>query len=269
MDTNISIFGFNISKLPVDTIVNNSLEGSKLSVVNTINPHSYIETKSDRSFYDALQDSDVLIPDGSGIVLAAKIVNKVEIGKIAGTDLFYESMKQLNTRKGKVFFLGSSGNVLNAISEKGNKEFPNLSIQTLSPPYKAKFEQSDVDSFIKAINIFKPDVLFIGLTAPKQEKLIHQIKSKIDVKMVSGIGAVFDFYAGTVIRPHPFWLKLHLEWLVRLIGEPKRLWRRNFVSTPLFLLEIFLTKLGVKKFPIQNIKAVENTEGIVSANHTR
>ncbi|MFT5708738.1 MAG: N-acetylglucosaminyldiphosphoundecaprenol N-acetyl-beta-D-mannosaminyltransferase [Oceanospirillaceae bacterium] len=248
MNNNIAIFGFNVSNLSVDTIVKNALENNKLSVVNTINPHSYIETKSDSGFYDALQDSDILIPDGSGIVLAAKMVNKVKIGKIAGTDLFYESMKQLNTTNGKVFFLGSSDNVLKAMTEKGNNEFPNVSVQTLSPPYKAKFDQSDIDSFIKAINTFKPDVLFVGLTAPKQEKLIHQIKSQIDVKMVSGIGAVFDFYAGAVIRPHPFWLKLHLEWLVRLIGEPKRLWRRNFVSTPLFLLEIFLTKLGLKKF---------------------
>jgi len=248
MNDNIPVFGFNVSSLPVETIVKGALDGSKLSVVNTINPHSYIEAKSDSCFYDALQDSDVLIPDGSGIVLAAKMVNQVKIDKIAGTDLFYESMKQLSARKGRVFFLGSSDNVLNVILEKGSKEFPNVSIQTLSPPYKEKFNQNDIDSFIEAINIFKPDVLFVGLTAPKQEKLIHQIKSKVDVKMVSGIGAVFDFYAETVIRPHPFWLKLHLEWLVRLIGEPKRLWRRNFVSTPLFLLEIFLTKLGLKRF---------------------
>ena len=248
MDTNISIFGFNVSKLPVETIVNNALEGNKLSVVNTINPHSYIEAKSDSGFYAALQDSDVLIPDGSGIVLASKVVNKVKINKIAGTDLFYEAMKQVSVCNGKVFFLGSSDNVLRVISEKGSKEFPNVTIQTLSPPYKESFDQSDIDFFIEAINMFNPDVLFVGLTAPKQEKLIHQIKPQIDVKMVSGIGAVFDFYADAVIRPHPFWLKLHLEWLVRLIGEPKRLWRRNFVSSPLFLLEIFLTKLGLKKF---------------------
>jgi len=248
MNTNIEVFGFNISNLSVDNIVKDALDGSKLSVVNTINPHSYIETKSDSSFYDALQDSDVLIPDGSGIILAARMVNQVKIGKVAGADLFYESMKQLSTRKGKVFFLGSSDNVLNLMSEKGYEEYPNVSVQTLSPPYKEKFDQSDIDSFIKAINTFKPDVLFVGLTAPKQEKLIHQIKSKIDVKMVSGIGAVFDFYAGVVIRPHPFWLRLHLEWLIRLIGEPKRLWRRNFFSTPLFLFEIFLTKLGLKEF---------------------
>lgn len=248
MNSNISILGFKVSSLSINTIVTNALENNTISVVNTINPHSYIESKTDRDFHNALQDSDVLIPDGSGVVLAAKVVNKVEIGKIAGTDLFYESMKQLSTWKGKVFFLGSSDNVLKAMSEKAMREFPNVSVQTLSPPYKEKFNQADINSFVAEINNFKPDVLFVGLTAPKQEKLIHQIKSQIDVKMVSGIGAVFDFYAGAVIRPHPFWLKLHLEWLVRLIGEPKRLWRRNFISTPLFLLEIFLTKLGLKKF---------------------
>jgi len=248
MNVSVPIFGFNVSNLSVGTIVSDALDGSKLSVVNTINPHSYIETKRDSIFYAALQDSDVLIPDGSGIVLAARMINKVKIGKISGSDLFYESMGQLSARKGKAFFLGSSNSVLNAISDKGSKEFRDVSIRTLSPSFKEKFVQSDVDSFIQAINTFKPDILFVGLTAPKQEKLIHQIKSQIDVKMVSGIGAVFDFYAGTVVRPHPLFLKLHLEWLIRWFGEPKRLFRRNFISSPLFIFEIFLTKLGLKKF---------------------
>lgn len=243
----ISILGFDLSYESVAVIVRSLLDDDNISVVNSLNQHSYIEAKKDKIFHDALQDSDILIPDGSGIVLAAKIINKVSISKISGYDLFYESMMQLNCQNGRVFFLGSSQRVLDIISEKGAQEFPNLKIKTLSPPFKEKFDNCDIDFFVKSINSFNPDVLFVGLTAPKQEKLIHQIKSQVRVKMVSGIGAVFDFYAGTIVRPNSIWIKLHLEWLIRFIREPKRLWRRTFVSAPLFIFEILLWKLRIKK----------------------
>ncbi|MGI2109492.1 WecB/TagA/CpsF family glycosyltransferase [Shewanella frigidimarina] len=244
----IRIFGFNVSRKPVRQIVTDAIIHTQVSVVNTINPHSYIETKSDLVFRNALLESDVLIPDGSGIVLASKLINKMDLKKVAGIDLFLETMTQLNEISGSVFFLGSSNKVLDLIKVRAETDYPNVTVNTLSPPFKVSFSDSDLADFIQSINASSSQVLFVGLTAPKQEKLIHQIKTKINVRMVSGIGAVFDFYAGTVVRPHPLWLKLHLEWFARFLGEPKRLWRRNFVSTPLFLLEILLTTLGVKKF---------------------
>ncbi|MCL1160654.1 WecB/TagA/CpsF family glycosyltransferase [Shewanella chilikensis] len=242
------LFGFNITRKPVKQVVLEAIAHQNISVVNTINPHSYIETKGDQEFRQALSESDVLIPDGSGICLASKLLNKVDLKKIAGADLFVETMNQLNIVSGSVFFLGSSENVLNLIKQRAAFDYPNVKLYALSPPYKESFSDTDLACFIESINKSSSDVLFVGLTAPKQEKLIHQIRSKVDVRMVSGIGAVFDFYAGTVVRPHPLWVKLHLEWFVRLIGEPKRLWRRNFVSTPLFLLEILVVKLGIKNF---------------------
>ncbi|TVP10600.1 WecB/TagA/CpsF family glycosyltransferase [Shewanella sp. KCT] len=242
------LFGFEIIRKPVNQVVREAIAQVNISVVNTINPHSYIESKGDQEFRNALFESDVLIPDGSGIILASKLVNKVDLKKIAGADLFSETMSQLNEKSGSVFFLGSSDKVLNIMAERASTDYPNVIVNFLSPPYKDSFSDADLTCFIESINKCSPDVLFVGLTAPKQEKLIHRIKSKVDVRMVSGIGAVFDFYAGTVVRPHPIWIKLHLEWLVRLIGEPKRLWRRNFVSTPLFILEILLVKFGVKSF---------------------
>lgn len=161
-------------------------------------------------------------------------------------------MRVLNVSHGKVFLLGSSEKVLASIVKKSQNEFPNVTLKVLSPPYKETFNKNDITVFVNAINDFSPDVLFVGLTAPKQKKLINQLKHDINVSMISGIGAVFDFYAGTVRRPSAFWINLHLEWLVRLIGEPKRLWRRNFVSTPLFLFEIIFAKLKIKTFKGNN-----------------
>ncbi len=93
------------------------------------------------------------------------------------------------------------------------------------------------------INGFKPDILFVGMTAPKQEKWVYVNKEQIEAKVIVSIGAVFDFFAGTVKRSGPIWIKLGLEWLPRLVKEPRRLWKRNFVSTPLFLWDVLKAKI--------------------------
>ncbi|MCW8833573.1 MAG: WecB/TagA/CpsF family glycosyltransferase [Colwellia sp.] len=243
MNCTTNILGFEVSKLSVKKIVTSSLLDEKQLVVNTLNPHSYAEQKNDREFKNALLSSDVLIPDGSGMVLAAKFLNNTGIGKIAGYNLFFETMTQLSKTGGKVFFLGSTDIVLNKIVQRAKVDFPKVEVYTLSPPFKVDFDSDDIEYFSKKINDIEADVVFVGLTAPKQEKLIVKLKEFTDVKFFSGIGAVFDFYAGTVKRPSDIWLKLHLEWLVRFIGEPKRLWRRNFISTPIFLIDLLKCKI--------------------------
>lgn len=247
MSCDINILGYSVTTSKVEDIVIEALSSDNLSVVNTINPHSYVEAKRDIDFRSALYGSDVLIPDGSGIVLAARKIHSFELKKIAGADLFFETMKQLDLQSGKVFFLGSTQKVLDEMLKRARNDFPNLEVEVLSPPYKSEFSEDDKQSFVDVINVFSPDVIFVGLTAPKQEKLIASISGQLNSKMISGIGAVFDFYAGTVKRPKQIWLDLHLEWLVRLLGEPKRLWKRTFVSGPIFLFDLFRVETKGKK----------------------
>jgi len=102
---------------------------------------------------------------------------------------------------------------------------------------------------IEAVNRAGPDVLWVGMTAPKQEKWIHQNKDKLNVKFIGAVGAVFDFYAGNVKRSHPWFQEHGLEWLPRLLQEPRRLWRRTFVSAPLFLCMVLLQRM----FGIRNL----------------
>ncbi len=225
----------------------NTLDLSKRKIINTINPHSYVTAKNDNFFYEALQESDLLIPDGSGIVMAAKQINKENIKKIAGADLHKFLLEKMNKKNGRVFYMGAAQKTLDKIEEKIKKEYPNIKVQSYSPPFKSEFTDNENKEIINKVNEFKPDVLFIGMTAPKQEKWLHTHKDNLEFTISSCIGAVFDFYAGTVERPSDIWIKLHLEWLGRLIKEPKRMWRRNFISTPLFLLDMFLYKFGLKK----------------------
>lgn len=242
MQKKTNILGFDVSTQSVQEIVSFGLNSGDQKVINTFNPHSYVEQKSDVQFSKALYSSDILIPDGSGIVLAAKYINNHVIEKIAGYDLFIETMNQLNLKRGKVFFLGSHDFVLEKIIEKSRDEFPCVQVEGFSPSFKSEFNASDYTLFSQKINSFSPNVVFVGLTAPKQEKLIRHMKNYTNVNFLSGIGAVFDFYAGTVQRPSNIWISLHLEWFLRLLKEPKRLWKRNFVSTPVFLFDMLKAK---------------------------
>jgi len=236
----MKVMGYNIFTDQLEAI-----DLKKKKIINTINPHSYITAKNDLVFRKALHDSDILIPDGSGIVLAAKQINNRSIKKIAGADLHQFLLSKMNEKSGKVFYMGASQNTLNKIEEKIHQEYPNIIVESYSPPFKEKFSQEDNTIIIKKINSFNSEVLFIGMTAPKQEKWLYEHKDKLNFKIASSIGAVFDFYAGTVERPSQFWINIHLEWLPRLLKEPKRLWRRNFVSTPLFLIDLLKYKLNL------------------------
>ncbi len=215
-------------------------------VINTINGHSYTVAKSDLQFRKALQESDVLLPDGASVVMGMKMLKRQNIQKIAGYDLFIFLMDYLNQRKGKCFFLGSMDHTLDKMRERAAKEFPNVQIGSFSPPYKPVFSAEDNRIMQEQVNQFKPDVLFVGMTAPKQEKWVNDNKNKLDAGAICSIGAVFDFYAGTSNRPPQWMINLKLEWLGRLLKEPKRMWKRYLLSTPVFFIDVFLYKLGFK-----------------------
>lgn len=234
-------------KIYSDDVKKITIPKDRKKIINTINPHSYVEAKKDVVFKEALHHSDIILPDGSGIVLASKRVNGEKIDKIAGMDLHLHLLELLNAEHGRCFYMGSSNGTLEKIIERLSKEYPNVNAATYAPPYKEKFSKKESEEIVKAVNAHKPDVLFVGLTAPKQEKWVYKHHNLINASIICSIGAVFDFYAGTVKRPSQFWIDRHLEWLPRLVKEPKRLWKRNFVSTPLFLLDMTLYKLKIKK----------------------
>ena len=222
-----------------------NLSDNKL-LINTINAHSYNTALKDHLFSEALTKGDVLIPDGASIVIACKWLKAKSQPKerIAGWDLFVFEMEKLNARCGKCFFMGSSEKVLSLIKAKAAEVYPNITVETYSPPYKPEFTEEDNRAIIDAINKAKPDLLWIGMTAPKQEKWAYTHWNELDINCHCGtIGAVFDFFAGTVERAPIWWQEHSLEWLYRLLKEPKRMWRRYIIGNTLFIINIIKEKL--------------------------
>jgi N-acetylglucosaminyldiphosphoundecaprenol N-acetyl-beta-D-mannosaminyltransferase len=208
-------------------------------VISTINAYSYVKAKSDPEFSAALHSSDTILPDGGGIVLAAKRTIKQRINRVAGADLHDHLLHQLNKDHGKCFYLGATLETLAKIRQRLSHDYPNIIVATYSPPFKAVFSQEDNAEIIKNINTFSPDVLFIGMTAPKQEKWIVEQRDKLEFKIAAPIGAVFDFYAGNTPRA-PLWMqKNHLEWLHRSFSS-WRLAKRYLISNPQFIMDVYL-----------------------------
>lgn len=253
MRKNLNILGYQASASGVegdiDTVWEYIHSGEKGKYIACINPHSYVVAQSDPYFNQALKKADILLPDGVGIVLAAKILGVDLTERVAGSDLFLGLSAKANTEGGlKYFFLGSTEYVLDKMSKRMKKEYPNIKVcGVLSPPFKTEFSDYDNKKMIDVINEARPDVVWVGMTAPKQEKWIYQNKDKLDVPVMGAIGAVFDFYAGTVKRSPDWACKMGLEWLPRLLREPRRLFKRNFISSPLFLLAVFKQKIGLFK----------------------
>lgn len=138
-----------------------------------------------------------------------------------------------------VMFMGSSEKVLDLIVKRATKVYPHLKVVTYSPPYKPEFSEEDNKAIIDAINAADPDLLWIGMTAPKQEKWTYSHWDELNIHChVGTIGAVFDFFAGTVERAPIWWQRHGLEWLYRLLKEPKRMWRRYIIGNALFLFNI-------------------------------
>ncbi len=216
-------------------------------LINCLNAYSYNVAQKDSLFAESLIRGDYLIPDGASIVMACKWLKAKSQPqrRIAGWDLFAYEMQRLDGKskkeevKSKVMFIGSSEKVLALIRERAKLDFPHIEVETYSPPYKKVFSDEDDQAIIKVINDTNPDLLWIGMTAPRQEKWIYTHWDNLNIQChVGTIGAVFDFYAGTAKRAPIWWQEHSLEWLFRLLMEPSRMWRRYLIGNPLFLWNI-------------------------------
>lgn len=226
-------------------------------LINCINAYSYNVAKQDDEFASIIFSNEYhLIPDGAGIVYAyrlLKIMNR-PLRRIAGWDLFAYEMESLkasceteettSSRK-VVMFVGSTEATLEKIKQRAAKEYPMFDVKTYSPSFSPKYSSKEKKDIIDAINKERPSLLWFGLTAPKQEKLVNSIYNELDIHChVGTIGAVFDFYSGNVKRA-PMWFQNHsLEWFYRLCQEPRRLWRRYIVGNVLFIYYILKEKFS-------------------------
>ena len=214
--------------------------GQRARYLACLNPHSIEVARSDAGFDQALHEADLAVPDGVGMLIASRILGGRIRQRITGSDIFWGLNGLLDRHGGRsVFFLGSTQGTLAKIVERMRTDYPNVRVAGVyPPPFREIFSVEENAAMLEAINAARPDVLWVGMTAPKQEKWVYEHRDRLDVTFIGPVGAVFDFFTGRVRRSSPLFQRVGLEWLPRLLQEPRRLWRRNFVSNPSFLLRV-------------------------------
>lgn len=240
----IRVGGRSIESLVDDAMSAVSGKGGRF-VFACANPHSLVVAKSDSTFREALHACSAVVADGVGVTMVGRLAG-IDVGpRITGTDFFLGTMRALNRRGGRVFFLGSTEGVLKLVTARAASEFPNVHVETFSPPFGTWTDEIN-DAIVQQIRDARPDFLWLGMTAPKQEKWAYANREKCGVPVVGSIGAVFDFYAQTVRRAPDWMCRCGIEWVYRLAHEPRRLWRRTVVSAPTFLWYVLQERLHVR-----------------------
>lgn len=239
-----TILGYPVSTEPLDALVDRSLSwlasAERGRYFVCANPHSLEVARREPLFTRALREADFVVPDGIGIVLASRLLGGAIRQRITGMDLFLAINARLEAEGGRrSYFLGSTPQNLASIRGRMARDYPRVEVVGCAAPSFAPFiSQQESREMIHAINAARPDVLWVGLTAPKQETWVHAHRAGLDARLIGPVGAVFDFFTGNVPRSPPWFLNHGLEWLPRLLRQPGRLWRRNLVSNPAFLLRV-------------------------------
>lgn len=248
------ILGIPVSHLNLEAIVSRALQalddGGAPFTIAFANPHSLVVSSHDRAFQRALESTSLVAPDGTGVVIASKLRGGRLKTRVTGSDFFAALSQALNSQRGRrFFFLGSNQETLDKLRIRFEQLYPSITFAgSFAPPYRDTFSAAENEEMISAVNAAHADVLWVGMTAPKQEKWIHQHAASLNVKVIGAVGAVFDYFTGQVHRPGKTWQACGLEWLPRLVQEPRRLWRRNFVSSPLFLYLVAKERFQVTGF---------------------
>ena len=213
--------------------------GDKPHCVFAANPEKNFSVPRDPALCKAYREADLLLPDGIGIVAAARILYGVKIDRVPGSEFIFDICK-LAAREGYgVFLYGASEKVNSVSAEKMKERHPGLRIVGRSNGY---VKEEEMDGLIEKINASKAEILFLALGSPKQELWFATHKDHLrSVKVCQGVGGTLDTIAGTVKRAPEFWQRLSMEWFYRLISEPKRFRRQKVL--PLFAAMVFLEKL--------------------------
>lgn len=229
-----------------DYLLKNIRDNTGRGYITVNNVHTMIEGFWDNSYREIINKSLLSIPDGKPLQIVGRLKGNKEISRLFGPTVMEKFIDWGREEGVRHFFLGSSEENLNKLKNVIEDKYPGTVITGMvSPPFKPMNEW-DNDKFIQIINIANPDFIWIGLGAPKQERWMYQNQHLINKGIMFGIGAGFDYLSGNT-KHAPNWMKNNsLEWLYRLIQEPKRLWKRYLSTIPQFLVLATLELIGIK-----------------------
>ena len=246
----VSICGVRIDRLSFDRVIKKLVEHIHFkkypAYVVTPNAQHIVIFQNDPEFQKIYNRALLSVPDGVPLLWAAKLMNNPLNGRVNGTDLVEELCAVSAKEQFKIFFLGGRPQAANRAAQIMSSRYPQLKvIDTYCPPCNFENNKAEIQKIEETIKTAAPDILFVGLGAPKQEKWIADFYQKLDVPISIGIGGSFELISGMVNRAPKWMQQAGLEWLFRLLLEPRRLGKRYLISNTIFIWLVAKQKISL------------------------
>lgn len=250
----VNVLGVGLSALNLDLATNAVAEALRTGIrgyVCVTGVHGVSEAQDDAEFKSILNHSFLNTPDGMPMVWMGRLQGFSEMNRVYGPDLMLQVCDWSAKTGYSHFFYGGGPGVAEALASRLKQRFPELRVAgTFTPPFRPlnPVEESQLEALVRSS---KPDIFWVGLSTPKQERFMARYWNRLDAKLFFGVGAAFDFHAGK-LRQAPRWMQRSgLEWFFRLCCEPRRLWRRYLRNNPLFLARASLQLTGLRRYPLE------------------
>jgi N-acetylglucosaminyldiphosphoundecaprenol N-acetyl-beta-D-mannosaminyltransferase len=216
--------------------------------VSVCTVHTVMECRRDEQLRQIVNAAGMTTPDGMPLVWLSWLAGHRYVSRVYGPDLMLAAMAQLIGQRH--FFFGGRPGIADRLAVEMQARFPrSLVVGTFTPPIGTAQELC-TDQAAELINRARPDIVWVGISSPKQEFWMSCMRPRLEAAVLIGVGAAFDFHTGEA-RQAPVWMqRFGFEWLFRLVQEPRRLWRRYLIDNPCFLFELFRQKLGLKRYPL-------------------
>ena len=229
--------------------------------VSVTGVHGVMEAQRDSELRHILNRSFLCTPDGMPTVWVGRLQGHGVMRRVYGPDLMRDLCQASVARGYRHFLFGGKPGVAEKLQYHLEQRIPGLLIVgTYTPPFRPLTSAED-DELIEMIRQSRPDIVWVGLSTPKQEYFMARMLPRLQTHLMIGVGAAFDIHAG-LLSDAPDWMKVcGLQWLHRLFSEPRRLWRRYLVNNPRFLWNIALQFAGVKTYPLNNCDSGSEVSG--------
>ena len=229
------LFGVPIRAATMDQALDGVLDAirtRKRLNIGVVNAAKIVNMRRSPALREAVLQSDVIFADGMSVVWASRVLGQRLPERIAGIDLMHGILRKGAGRGLRVYCLGAKQPVVDKVVVEFNRVYPGIRVVGARDGY---FSDAEGEAVAIEIRDARPDVLFVAITSPKKEDFMARWADVMDVPVVHGVGGSFDVVAGLVVRAPERWQRLGLEWLYRVIQEPRRLWRRYLITNMLFL----------------------------------
>lgn len=249
----VNVLGVGISAINLRSAgdaITAALESRSKGYICVTGVHGVCEAQTDPAFKDILNQSFLTTPDGMPMVWCGWKEGRKEMDRVYGPDLMLQVFEEGVASGVKHYFYGGREGVADMLKEKLEARFPGVKIVgTYCPPFRSLTpeERSALQNEVRQL---QPDIIWVGLSTPKQERFMAEYLPLLDTTLMFGVGAAFDFHAGMVPQA-PRWIqRAGMEWFYRLTKEPKRLWKRYLINNPLFIGRILLQWTGLRPYSL-------------------